>query len=231
MLNDLYTFSVPVFLRGHAVLSELLRKGEAHAAGYKITPSALLTARLFPDMFPLTGQVQAACDTAKRATARLVGVEPPRFEDNEATFEELYARIQRTSEFVEKFEADAFRDAELRKIELNMSAGVVSLTAEKYLTRFALPNFYFSRDNGLRYSPAQRGHPRQARLPGRALPGLAALLIIAHPRKPSVGSKGRWGLARSRWDCTVTRQSPLAPGSPVSRGLASSCAASPSPGR
>jgi hypothetical protein len=75
------------FLRGHAVLSELLRKGEAHAAGYKITPSALLTARLFPDMFPLTGQVRAACDTAKRATARLVGVEPPRFEDNEATFE------------------------------------------------------------------------------------------------------------------------------------------------
>ncbi len=128
MLNDLYTFSVPVFLRGHAVLSELLRKGEAHAAGYKITPSALLTARLFPDMFPLTGQVQAACDTAKRATARLVGVEPPRFEDNEATFEELYARIQRTSEFVEKFQADAFRDADTRKIELKMSAGVVSLT-------------------------------------------------------------------------------------------------------
>src|SRR5262249_15986232 len=143
MLNNLYTFSVPVFLRGHAAGSELWGKGEAHAAGYKITPSALLTARLFPDMFPLTGQVQAACDTAKRATARLVGVEPPRFEDNEATFEELYARIQRTSEFVEKFQADAFRDADTRKIELKMSAGVVSLTAEKYLTRFALPNFYF----------------------------------------------------------------------------------------
>ena len=142
MRNDLYTFSVPVFLRGHAVLSELLRKGEAHAAHYKITPSALLTARLFPDMFPLTGQVQAACDTAKRATARLVGVEPPRFDDNEATFEELYARIQRTSEFVDKFQADAFRNAD-SKIELKMSAGVVNLTAEEYLTRFALPNFYF----------------------------------------------------------------------------------------
>jgi hypothetical protein len=75
MPNDLYTFSVPAFLRGHAVLSELMRKGEAHARDYKITPSALLTARLFPDMFPLTGQVQAACDTAKRATGRLVGVE------------------------------------------------------------------------------------------------------------------------------------------------------------
>jgi hypothetical protein len=143
MLNDLYTFSVPVFLRGHAVLSEWLRKGEAHAASYEITPSVLLTARLFPDMFSLTGQVQAACDTAKRATARLVGVEPPRFEDNEANFEELYARIQRTSEFVEKFQADAFRDADTHMIELKMSAGVVSLTAEEYLTQFALPNFYF----------------------------------------------------------------------------------------
>src|SRR5260370_10425480 len=67
--------------------------------------------------------------------------------------------------------------------------------------------FFFKGEDGIRDSPAQRGHPRQARLPGRALPGLAALLIIAHPRKPSVGSKGRWGLARSRWDCTVTRQS------------------------
>jgi len=143
MPNDLYTLSVPVFLRGHAVLSELLRKGEAHAYGHKITPSALLTARLFPDMFPLTGQVQAACDTAKRATGRLVGVEPPRFEDNEATFEELHARIQRTSEFVGKFQADAFRDTDTREIELKMARGVVRLTPEKYLTRFALPNFYF----------------------------------------------------------------------------------------
>ena len=136
MPNDLYTFSVPVFLRGHAVLSELLRKGEAHACGHKIAPSALLTARLFPDMFPLTGQVQAACDTAKRATGRLVGVEPPRFEDNEATFEELYARIQRTSEFVEKFQADAFRDADTREIELKMSTGVVTRLKHRFSTSF-----------------------------------------------------------------------------------------------
>src|SRR6266851_4352294 len=102
---------------------------------FDFSVAVLLAARLFPDMYPLTGQVQAACDTAKRTTARLIGVEPPRFEDNEASFEELYARIRRTSEFVEKFQADAFRDADTRKIELNMSAGVVSLTAEKYLTR------------------------------------------------------------------------------------------------
>src|SRR5712671_3766279 len=143
MLNDLYTFSVPVFLRGHAVLSELLRKGEAHAAGYKITPSALLTARLFPDMYPLTGQVQAACDTAKRTTARLVGVAPPRFEDNEASFEELHARIRKTTAFVESHPVDAFLAAAERTIEMKVGSGTVNLTASQYLTRFALPNFYF----------------------------------------------------------------------------------------
>src|SRR5713101_7977458 len=143
MLNDLYTFSVPVFLRGHAVLSELLRKGEAHAAGRKITPSALLTARLFPDMFPLTGQIQAACDTAKRTTARLVGVEPPRFEDNEASFEELHARIRKTTAFVESHPVDAFLAAAERTIEMKVGSGTVNLTASQYLTRFALPNFYF----------------------------------------------------------------------------------------
>jgi uncharacterized protein len=100
MPADIFNFSVPVFLRGHGILAELLRKAEAHAAERKIAPTVLLTARLFPDMFPLTGRVQGACDTAKRVTARLVGVEPPRCEDNEARFEELYARIRKTTEFV-----------------------------------------------------------------------------------------------------------------------------------
>src|SRR6266705_2385377 len=109
MSNDILDYSVPVFLRGHGILAELLKKAESHAAERKIAPAVLLTARLFPDMYPLTGQVHAACDTAKRATARLVGVEAPRFEDNEVT----------------------------------MGSGTVSLTASQYLTRFALPNFYF----------------------------------------------------------------------------------------
>jgi hypothetical protein len=143
MPNDIFNFSVPVFLRGHGILAELLRKAEAHAAERKVAPTVLLTARLFPDMFPLTGQVQGACDTAKRATARLVGVEPPRYEDNEASFEELYARIRKTTEFVELHPADAFLAAAERTIETKIGSETVSLTASQYLTRFALPNFYF----------------------------------------------------------------------------------------
>ena len=143
MPNDIYAFSVPAFLRGHAILADLLRKAETHAAERKIAPSVLLTARLFPDMFPLTGQVQAACDTAKRAIARLVGAEPPRFEDNEVTFDELHDRIRRTSAYVESHAADGFPREEDRKIEMKTGSTVISLTPREYLTRFALPNFYF----------------------------------------------------------------------------------------
>src|SRR5260221_1366409 len=101
MPNDIFDFSVAIFPRGCGILAELLNKAEAHAAERKIAPTVLLTARLFPDMFPLTGQVQGACDTAKRTTERLIGVEAPRFEDNEASFEELYARIPKATKFVE----------------------------------------------------------------------------------------------------------------------------------
>jgi len=143
MPNNIFDCSVAAFLRGHGILAELLRKAEAHATDRKIAPTVLLTARLFPDMFPLTGQVQRACDTAKRATARLAGVEPPRFEDSEASFEELYVRIRKTTEFVESYPADAFVAVAERTIEMKAGSKTVSLTASQYLTRFALPNFYF----------------------------------------------------------------------------------------
>jgi uncharacterized protein len=74
MPNDIFNFFVAVFLRGRGILTELLRKAEAHAAERKIAPTVLFTARLFPDMSPLTGQVQGACDTAKRATWETTGV-------------------------------------------------------------------------------------------------------------------------------------------------------------
>lgn len=143
MPNDIFDFSVAVFLRGHGILAELLRKAEAHVTDRKIAPTVLLTARLFPDMYPLTGQVQAACDTAKRTTARLLGAEPPRFEDNEASFEELHARIRKTTEYVESHPADAFVAAADRTIEMKAGSETMTLTASQYLTRFALPNFYF----------------------------------------------------------------------------------------
>jgi hypothetical protein len=143
MPNDIYPLSVPVFLRGLKSLDHVLEKAATHVAEHKIDPAALLTARLYPDMFPLTRQVQIATDTAKRSSARLAGIEPPGFDDVETTFEQLRDRIGKTSAFITGIAADAFVGAVERVIEMKFGPAVISLAGTDYLTRFALPNFYF----------------------------------------------------------------------------------------
>src|SRR5438552_17340685 len=91
--------SLPVFEIELNALTGLLDKAEAFAAAKKIDSAVLLNWRLAPDMFALTRQVQIASDMAKNGAARLAGVEPPRFEDNETTLEQLKARIAQTQAF------------------------------------------------------------------------------------------------------------------------------------
>ncbi len=143
MQSDLYTFSAPVFVRHLHNLSEILVIAEKHATEHNITPAALLSARLYPDMFPLTGQVRSACDTAQRSTARILGKEPPSSEDADKTFGEMRERIQRASAYVGGHPADAFQAAEQRMVDFPVGKESVKLTAREYLTRFSLPNFYF----------------------------------------------------------------------------------------
>ena len=144
MQSDLYTFSAPLFVRHLNILSEILLIAEKHTTEHKIAPAALLSARLYPDMFPLTGQVRAACDTAQRTTARVLGKEPPSSEDNaDKAFGEMQERIQKASAYVGGHPADAFRDAEQRIVDFPMGKETVKLTTREYLTYFSLPNFYF----------------------------------------------------------------------------------------
>ena len=81
-------------------LAVILKKAEAYCEARKIDPNAVLTARLFPDMFPLVRQVQLACDFAKGCGARLAGLPVPSFPDEEKTFAELQARIAKTLDFI-----------------------------------------------------------------------------------------------------------------------------------
>jgi hypothetical protein len=143
MQSDLYTFSAPVFVRHLHVLGEILVIAEKHATEHNITPAALLSARLYPDMFPLTGQVRSACDTAQRSTARILGKEPPSSEDADKTFGEMQERIKKAAAYVGDNPADAFRAAEQRIIDFPLGKDSVKLTSREYLTRFSLPNFYF----------------------------------------------------------------------------------------
>ena len=139
----MYEASVPVFLRGLKNLAGILAKGADDAAERKIDPTVFLTARLAPDMYPFTRQVQIAADLAKGATARLAGVEVPKFEDVEKSFEELQQRLTRVSEFIQTFDAGKFDGSEEREISLAVGARTLTFRGQTYLLNFALPNFYF----------------------------------------------------------------------------------------
>jgi uncharacterized protein len=143
MAISVYDFSVPVLTHGLTNLSAILDKAAAHSAEKKYDSAVLANARLFPDMHPLTRQVQIACDSAKGAAARLAGIEPPKHEDTEATFADLKARIAKTLDFLKTVTAAQLKDAENRPIELKLPGATFNFTAVNYLTEFVLPNFYF----------------------------------------------------------------------------------------
>jgi hypothetical protein len=139
----MYQASVPVFLRALSNLQHVLRKGEAHAQARKFEPSLLLQARLTADMLPLTSQVQIATDMAKNACARLAGVDPLKFEDNETTFAELHARIERAIDYIKSFKAEQIDGSETRAITLKTRSGEQHFEGEGYLLHFVIPNVFF----------------------------------------------------------------------------------------
>jgi hypothetical protein len=143
MTLSMYQASVPVFLRALSNLQHVLRKGEAHAQARKFEPSLLLQARLTADMLPLTSQVQIATDMAKNACARLAGVDPLKFEDNETTFAELHARIERAIDYIKSFKADQIDGSETRAITLKTRSGEQHFEGEGYLLHFVIPNVFF----------------------------------------------------------------------------------------
>jgi uncharacterized protein len=136
--------SIPVFEIGLRALSALLDKAEANAEAKRIDPTVLLNARLFPDMFAFTRQVQSACDQAKNGGARLAGVDPPRYEDNEKTIAELRTRIAKTVAFVKTLDAERIDTAADREITFPLGPNNQGdMRGAYYLNHFALPNFYF----------------------------------------------------------------------------------------
>jgi hypothetical protein len=143
MTISMYTASVPVFKQFLNNLSAVLDKTQAHTAAKKIEPSALLQARLFPDMFPLRRQVLIAADFAKGACARLAGIEVPKFKDNEQSFEELKARIAKTIAFIDTINAAEIDGSEERDITMQVGPDTKRFKGQAYLLYTALPNFYF----------------------------------------------------------------------------------------
>jgi len=143
MTASLYDFTVPAFTRALTNLSTQIDKAQALADQKKFDSTQLAESRLIADMHSFARQVQIACDNSKGPVARLAGVEPPKHEDTEKTFAELKARIAKTLDFIGTLKPDQFVGAETREIVLKFPQLTLKFNGQDYVTKFALPNFYF----------------------------------------------------------------------------------------
>ncbi len=140
---SMYQASVPAFQKHLGALDAILDKTVAHAAAKKIDPGVLLNGRLYPDMFNCTRQVQASCDFAKLACARLAGVTAPVDADTETTIAELKARIARTLAFIETVKPEQMEGSEEKTLNIKVGPNEMTFSGRDYLLGFALPNFFF----------------------------------------------------------------------------------------
>jgi uncharacterized protein len=144
MKLTMYAMSTEVLANALTNLSHVLDKGLAFATQKKIDPAVLLNSRLAPDMFPLTRQVQIACDIAKNSVARLAGQEPKRFEDNETSFEQLRERIAACIDYMKSIPASALEGAETRDISIPAGPGRThQFKGLEMLQTWALPHVFF----------------------------------------------------------------------------------------
>ncbi|MBN3923036.1 DUF1993 domain-containing protein [Nostoc sp. NMS4] len=143
MTISMYKASIPVSIRALNNLIAILEKGATYAETKKIDPSVLINSRLSPDMLPLSKQVQIASDMVNRGTARLAGVEAPKFEDNETTFPQLIDRIHQTISHLNTFKPEQIDGSEEREITIEMRDNTISFQGMPYLLYFVLPNLYF----------------------------------------------------------------------------------------
>jgi uncharacterized protein len=143
MAISLYDISIPALTRGLTNMAALLEKAAEHATAKKFDSITLAQSRLFPDMHPLSRQVQIACDTAKGAAGRLAGIDIPKHEDTETTLPELKARIAKTIDYLNSIKPAQVAGDESRAIEIKFPNGAWQFTAIGYLNDFVLPNFYF----------------------------------------------------------------------------------------
>lgn len=139
----MYQQAIPPLLHFLTNLKTILNKASAYREEKEIGEGVLESSRLFPDMFPLTRQVQIATDVAKGCGARLSQTEPLKLEDNETGFEALIERVQKTIDYLQTFTPDQFDNSDEREIELKTPKGTLNFTGANYLNYFVLPNVYF----------------------------------------------------------------------------------------
>ena len=143
MTISMYQATVPTLVRALTNLVDILEKGAAHAEAKKIDPAVLVGSRLYPDMLPLSKQVQIASDISKGGASRLAQVEPPAFEDNETTFAHLIERARKTIAYLETLKPAQIDGSEDRTVTWKTATATKTMQGQPYLLNHVLPNVFF----------------------------------------------------------------------------------------
>jgi uncharacterized protein len=143
MKISMHAMSRDVFKKALTQLLVVIEKGVANAKARNFDPNVFVTQRLAPDMLPFARQVQLASDFAKNSMARLAGIDPPKFEDNEATIDELVTRVKKTLEYIDTVPSAALEGSEDRDIKIPLRDRTLEMKGLPFLQNWALPNFFF----------------------------------------------------------------------------------------
>jgi uncharacterized protein len=143
MAMSMYNASVPVCTRMLSNLSTFMDKAEAFCLAKKVEPSVLLSARLAPDMLPLSKQIHIACDASKFAASRIAGIEAPKFDDSETTFAQFKERIAATIAFLKTVKPEQLDGTEDKDVTVQVRGNPMTFKAEAYLKHWAMANMYF----------------------------------------------------------------------------------------
>ncbi|HQQ63301.1 MAG TPA: DUF1993 domain-containing protein [Pseudomonadales bacterium] len=143
MSFGIYDTTIPVYKQGLKTLLHLLDKAEEHAQAKGLDVTALLDAKLAPDMFDCKKQIQIACDFAKAGAMRLTGQEVPSHPDTETTVAELRARIEASLAIVNSVTPEQFAGAEDRDIKMVFPWTTLEFKGARFVAFWSLPNFFF----------------------------------------------------------------------------------------
>jgi hypothetical protein len=143
MKISMHAMSHGVFKKALIQLLHIMEKGVASAKARSFDTSVLVNARLAPDMLPFAKQIQLTSDFAKNSMARLAGIDPPKFEDNETTMDELVARVKKTLDYIDTVQPEALEGSETRDIRIPLRDRTVEFKGLAFLQNWAIPNFFF----------------------------------------------------------------------------------------
>jgi uncharacterized protein len=162
LVTNMYELTIPTFQHYLNNLRGLLRKAMTFCDARQINPDALLDTRLFPDMFTLYQQVRGASYHALACAANLLGQTPPEFDSGTRGFPALLAEIDETTAILQSLQQRQFTGAADRRVTLHLRRGAITMSGQHYVTRFALPNFFFhvtTAYNILRHCGVEIGKP------------------------------------------------------------------------